>query len=199
MIQKYKRLALGSTLSENIAKYIEKLKYRERLKQSETVDNVAERCIISKGSILGSENYNPQDINRAIQQNNNNFVTTYPNNPEYFYGEAIKAVEPIQGIYDIKAHGDYDGVKFFDTPVDAKELARIILMKNDYNREPIRLLSCNTGKIVNGSCVAQELADFLQVEVIAPNDVLVTDERGLLIVGKGRFGSTGKFKHFYPR
>lgn len=199
MIQKYKRLSLGSTLSENVVKYSEKLKYWENLRQPKTVDNIAESGIISKGSIFGGESYNPQDINRAIQQNNTNFVTTDPNNPEYLYGEAIKAVEPIQGIYDIKAHGDYDGVKIFDTPIDANELARIILMRNDYNGEPIRLLSCNTGKVVNGTCVAQELADFLGVEVIAPNDILITDGKGLLIVGKSRFRNTGEFKHFYPR
>ena len=143
--------------------------------------------------------YNPKDIKRAIFQNSTNFVTTDPNNPEYYYGEAMKSVKSIPGKYDIVAHGDFDGVKIFDSPVNAKELAKIILLRNDYNGEPIRLLSCNTGKVVNGSCVAQELSDMLDVEVIAPNDYIFTDGKGLIRIGKSRFSDTGEFISFKPK
>lgn len=166
---------------------------------AKSIDNSGESSIITKGSIFDNGEYNPQDIKRAIFQNSTNFVTTDPNNPEYYYGEAMKSVKSIPGKYDIVAHGDFDGVKIFDSPVNAKELAKIILLRNDYNGEPIRLLSCNTGKVVNGSCVAQELSDMLDVEVIAPNDYIFTDGKGLIRIGKSRFSDTGEFISFKPK
>ncbi|MBP3328734.1 MAG: hypothetical protein J6L91_07490, partial [Clostridia bacterium] len=56
MIQKYKRLSLGSTLPENVAKYSGKLKYWESLKRPEKVDNITESDIIKSGAISGARN-----------------------------------------------------------------------------------------------------------------------------------------------
>ena len=151
------------------------------------------------GSIFENSKYNPSDIQEAILQEGTNFVTKDVNNPEYDYGVAIESVPKLPNVYDIKAHGDYDGVKIFDSAVDASELARIILSRNDYNGETIRLLSCNTGKVVNDTCAAQELADLLGVDVIAPNDIISTDGKGLLRIGDNRFTDTGKFVRFKPK
>ncbi len=67
MIQKYKRLALGSTLSENIAKYNEKLKYWESLKRPEKVDNIAESGIIINTKVIGDTVLNPMNKERYIK------------------------------------------------------------------------------------------------------------------------------------
>ena len=40
---------------------------------------------------------------------------------------------------------------------------------------------------------------FSKVKVIAPNNILFADEKGLLIVEKNRFRITGKFECFYPK
>lgn len=136
------------------------------------------------GSIFDDDSgYNPQDIIKAITQESTNFVTKNINSDEYLYGEAIESVKPIKGVYDIKAHGDYDGVKIFDTPVDAQGLANIILRRKDYNGEPIRLLSCNTGRLVKGNCIAKELSKLLGVEVIAPDDIIQTSGDGMIHIG----------------
>lgn len=151
------------------------------------------------GSIFDNSTYKPTDISKAIQQEGTNFVTTDINNPEYDYGIAIENVKKIPGVYDIKAHGDFDGIKVFDSAVDAKELARIIISRKDYIGEPIRLLCCNTGKVVNGTCVAQELSNLLGVAVLAPNDIVLTDGKGVLLIGSNRFGSVGEFVRFTPK
>lgn len=154
---------------------------------------------LEKGSIFNGEGYNPDDIRKAITQKGTNFVTKDTNSSEYRYGKAMECIQREDGFYDIIAHGDYDGVKLFDTPVDAQELAKVILLRNDYNGETIRLLSCNTGKLVNDTCVAQELANILNVDVLAPNDIIQTDGKGLIRIGENRFENTGKISLFKPK
>lgn len=156
--------------------------------------------ITYEGSIFENSTYNPEDIKKAIMQEGTNFVTKDMNNEEYWYGIAVeKSIDKIKGVYDIKAHGDYDGVKIFDSAVDASELAKIILLRSDYNGEPIRLLSCNTGRMVNGTCVAQELSNLLGVEVQAPDDIIVANENGWWNIGKDRFKIKRKFEVFTPQ
>ena len=154
----------------------------------------------SIGSIFTGSVYNPEDIQKAMVQKGTNFVTKDNKNDEYMYGLAVeKCFKNVDGLYDIKAHGDYDGVKIFDTAVDANELAKIILMRSDYKGEPIRLLSCNTGRMVNGTCVAQELADLLNVEVQAPDDFLIVSEKGWWNIGTDRFEIKREFRVFTPQ
>lgn len=152
-----------------------------------------------KGSIFSKDSeYHPEDITRAITQKTANFVTTNKKDPNSLFGIAIESVKPIKGVYDVKAHGDYDGVMIFDTPVGAQELAKILVLREDYHDQPIRLLSCNTGKMVNGTCFAKELAEYLGVEVYAPNDIIQTDGKGLLIIGSERFRDTGEIIKYKP-
>lgn len=72
----------------------------------------------------------------------------------------------------------------------------MILYRGDYNGLPIRLLSCNTGRKVNGTCVVQELADLLGVPVKAPDNLLITNGKGRLHVGRNPFDNTGEFRIF---
>lgn len=192
LTNKYNKLSKTSGLPTKI----ERTKSALKVDKSNRSGKIKEK--IFKGSIFRNAEYNPDDIKQAIMQKGTNFVTKNVNSNEYDYGIAIENVKGIKGIYDIKAHGDYDGVKIFDSAVDARELAKIILSRDDYKGQPIRLLSCNTGKEVDGTCVAKELAKLLDVEVYAPNDILVTDGKGLLRIGNNRFKNTGEFICFRP-
>lgn len=73
-----------------------------------------------------------------------------------------------------------------------------MMYRKDYSGQPIRLLSCSTGKMVNGTCVAKELSEALGVKVIAPNDDIVTDGKGLLRIGHNRLKDEGEFVEFEP-
>lgn len=122
--------------------------------------------------------YDPADIRRAMTQESHNFVIRENNHPDRLYGEVCDNIPALDGYYDIKAHGSSERVKIFGSLVDAEELARIIIYRKDYNFEPIRLLSCETGKITDGSCVAMELSRLLGVDVMAPTEDLFALEDG---------------------
>lgn len=75
-------------------------------------------------------------------------------------------------------------------------LAAIIRHTKGWNGQNIRLLSCSTGKRVEGDyCFAEELANALGVKVKAPNDVLFITSAGSLTVGKH---AEGEFLAFAP-
>lgn len=61
------------------------------------------------------------------------------------------------------------------------------------------MLCCSTGKMTDGTCFAQDLANMLGVDVIAPDTVIFADENGVL--KKGRFEKFERkdFKHFTPK
>ena len=65
-----------------------------------------------------------------------------------------------------------------------------------WNGQKIRLLSCSTGA-ANGDdyCFAEELANALGVEVMAPNDLLYIEGNGNMSVG---FMGQGKFETYKP-
>ncbi len=153
-----------------------------------------------EGAIIGTTSYNIDDIHRAISSPKANFVTTDLNNPGHLFGVAVENVKPEKGYYDVKAHGDYDGIYIFETAVDANELARILLARKDYNGQSIRLLSCNTGKMVNDTCFAQELSNALMVNVKAPNKMIIVDDDGKLYVYESLLlKEKGEFIEFKPK
>lgn len=135
----------------------------------------------AKGAII-EDKYDPADIRRAITQRSTNFVIRDINHPDSIFGEVADSIPPIKGFYDIKAHGSPYRVKIFSSAVDASELARIILMRKDYGSEAVRLLSCETGKIENGTCIAMELSRLLGVDVMAPTEILVVSSSGKLTI-----------------
>ena len=82
------------------------------------------------------------------------------------------------------------------------------LLKSDgkYNGGPIRLLSCNTGKV--GSGFAQNLANKLNRPVKAPTDYLWATKEGKYFVAGGKTvdgklvpdtSKPGKFVTYYPQ
>lgn len=75
-------------------------------------------------------------------------------------------------------------------------LAEVIKRNKNYHGQRIRLLSCNTGKPIEGDyCFAEELASILGREVLAPNDFIYFDLRGNYKIGE--FGE-GKMILYKP-
>jgi RHS repeat-associated protein len=75
------------------------------------------------------------------------------------------------GYYDVVVHGSPFGVSIKDErgnviPITPRQLALLIMRQKDYNGEPIRLLSCSTGKEDHG--FAQQLAWAMGKNVEAP-------------------------------
>ena len=143
--------------------------------------------------------YRNQDCRQASRQQSTNFVTRDINNIESLYGEAAEKIKPIDGYYDIKAHGLYNSIKVFNTPINAKTLSHILMSRQDYKiGNPIRLLCCFTGEEHNGRCFAQDLANYMGVEVIAPDFELIVDGDGNLYKERERIDKTS-FKQFKPK
>ncbi len=108
------------------------------------------------------------------------------------------------GYYDITMHGSPQIVEFFGEKIDPHTLARILKGRSDYHGEPIRLLSCNTGKEENDTdCFAQRLANELKTPVKAPNNFLwahpVKNEVSEITIGTTAIDNDGEFVDFQPR
>ena len=158
--------------------------------RSSTID------IDGKAAIIEGE-YDPKEIRKAISQDTTNFVTKDLNDPDSLYGELCDLIPPLDGFFDLKMHGSPERVKVFGSPVDASELARIILLRRDYEGGPVRLLACETGKLVNDTCIAKELSRLIGEDVLAPTEVLRVYSSGKMIVRSDE-GSEGCMRLFHP-
>mgnify|MGYP003295850755 CR=1 FL=1 len=168
---------------------------------------------LSEGSYNGftacfddNVNFNKnKDVKEAIKNPTANFVRIFePTNlaefEEVYFGVDIEKTPKIKGYFDIKAHGDFQSIKLFNTPINAETLAKILTRRKDYkNGTPIRMLSCNTGKNETGVCFAQDLANMLETEVIAPDFTLFVDSSGRLYRGRGIPIGKEDFKRFTPQ
>jgi len=83
-----------------------------------------------------------------------------------------------------------DGV---EVNVSVKEFAEILQNSPVYNGGLIRLISCGTG--AEGAVSAQYLANYLNVEVIAPTDIVYVYPDGDMIIG---LDNSGFWKTFKP-
>lgn len=109
----------------------------------------------------------------------------------------IKKVKSKDGYYDVGMHGTPTAMCFgTDAPnTSPRLLADVIRRRKDYNGENIRLLSCSTGKIVDGNyCFAEELSNALGVCVEAPSDVLYIGSNGTFSVGEEETGKMITYK-----
>ena len=176
MIQKYKRLTVGSVDPENIAKYQAKLDEWENKKAQLGVANSENSGIIS--------------------------ASRYFNSSDILY-EYSKKVKPIDGYEDIAIHGDWSGFSINDSngneieSYTPKEFAEILKEDPNYHGGNVRLLSCETGS--KGAVAAQQLADALNVDVLAPTDVLFIDFNGKMTIGPDEYTNSGDWKLFKPR
>ena len=92
------------------------------------------------------------------------------------------------GFYDVTAHGNPSSIRFDVHPsrpvVNHRVLASYLRRMSNYQGEPIRLLSCSTGRSCTG--FAKNLSNKLGVDVLAPDDILWVDSFGRLKIGPGQ-------------
>lgn len=86
-------------------------------------------------------------------------------------------VAPDPHRYTVDVHGSADNVRVGDTKLTPKDLADIIRSSGDWDgKQPIRLLSCQTGTKADG--FAAKLSQELGVEVVAPTKDAWVDDMG---------------------
>ena len=113
------------------------------------------------------------------------------------------------GYYDIIAHGSPNSIEMNINGqrqvIDHRMLASMLEHSDDYMGQDIRLLSCSTGSLDDG--FAQNLANKMNVNVLAPTDILWAYNNGAMVVASsttpGRplypdLSNTGDFKLFTP-
>lgn len=129
-------------------------------------------------------------------------ASRYFNSSDILY-EYSKKVKPIDGYEDIAIHGDWSGFSINDSngneieSYTPKEFAEILKEDPNYHGGNVRLLSCETGS--KGAVAAQQLADDLNVDVLAPTDVLFIDFNGKMTIGPDEYTNSGDWKLFKPR
>lgn len=104
--------------------------------------------------------------------------------------------------YIIGAHGSPRSIQLYDIKgIKPKILSNILANRNDYNGEPIQLMCCSTGKVVSGTCFAQELADLVGVDVYAPPSDLYINAVGKYFIStkSGKLYGTECMVRFSPR
>lgn len=114
---------------------------------------------------------------------------------------AAKWIKPKSGYTDIVVHGSPDHVEIKRgnewVKIDHRTLARMYKGDKGYTKEPVRLISCETGKDVNG--FAQNLANKLGRKVIAPSDTVWIHPNGRMTIGPNARTDTGKWISYYPK
>ena len=101
-----------------------------------------------------------------------------PNDQLYVNANHIK---PLNGYGDIVIHGTPDSLLIYGLngerwEYNAKEAAEMIRNSREFHGQPIRLISCQTGAKENG--IAQQIADELGVEILAPTEIVNVDMNG---------------------
>lgn len=101
--------------------------------------------------------------------------------------ERIKRIEPDGNKFDVALHGSPKAVAFGSTEANMSPrlLASIIRHSEGYHGQEIRLISCSTGRVMDGGyCFAEELANALGVTVYAPNDLIFISRDGRMSIGR---------------
>ncbi|MDP9075325.1 MAG: hypothetical protein M3N98_14410 [Actinomycetota bacterium] len=116
--------------------------------------------------------------------------------------------KPLPDYFDVWVHGKPTTFRVFHlgewVSIDHRRLAAFI-RRSGYKGGKIRLMSCLSGSIPNG--IAQNLANKMGVEIMAPTDILWVKPDGSMMIGprvkspSGRFvaSNTGKWEDFKPR
>ena len=92
------------------------------------------------------------------------------------FRDAAGDVPVYPGEYALDLHGGSDAVALkgedTDRVLDPHDFAEVVRISTDWDGEPIRLFSCDTGSTPDG--MGQGLADELDVPVTAPDDIVST-------------------------
>ena len=86
------------------------------------------------------------------------------------------ALKPFEGEYTVDAHGDPNVVQVGTVQLDANQVSELIKADSNWNNQPVRLFSCNTGE--GADPIAQRVADNLGVTVTAPIEPVWSDLDG---------------------
>lgn len=114
------------------------------------------------------------------------------------FGEYAAKARPEPGYVDVIIHASNDGrmqVMYNGawTDVTPAEL-NTWLDERGYDGTPVRLISCGAGS--DTSKIAQEVADELKVNVLAPSDTVWAYPNGKLVVGPDASTNTGNWNVF---
>ena len=143
--------------------------------------------------------YPRDELQKMIEKSNSCEKAVFAvDTPTNRFASNAKKIPPVDGKYDVALHGTFDRAVFFEKPINASDLAKIIKSRPDYTiGTPVRLFSCNTGNIENtGDCFAQELATALNTTVEAPQMEIYVEEDGSFY--DGFIGNT-QLKTFWSR
>lgn len=126
--------------------------------------------------------------------------------------ENLQQVKPIEGYEDFGGHGkpfsiEYETTNGMIVNITASDYADILREDPSYKGGNIRLLACSTGSVEDG--FAQQLANELKVNVMAPTETLWVDENGKMFVSNSavladmwydgvKVNPTGKWRLFKP-
>lgn len=80
--------------------------------------------------------------------------------------------------------------------LDQQSLANFLKQDAGYTKGTIRLIACGTGSTPNG--FAQNLANKMGVEVMAPSDIIWAFPNGKLTIGPNQYSNTGQWNIFLP-
>ena len=113
-----------------------------------------------------------------------------------------KKIKPIKGFSDVVVHGDQTGFYMYaskgnESSFTPLEFAEIVRTSKSYKGGAIRLISCDTA--ADGAIAAQELADVLSVDIMAPKNAVFVDFLGEMTVGSAPFTNDGKWVILKPR
>ena len=105
------------------------------------------------------------------------------------------------GFSDVVIHGNPYYVAYYRNneriDLNQRSLSKMIKKDSGYKKgTAIRLVSCSTGKEING--FAQNLANKMGVVVKAPSDTLWVLPTGKMIIGETPMRNTGKWITYYP-
>ena len=197
--KRFNRLAEYSLDKDNKQKYQHRAEvWGEKANElnktlEETVEKPSESGIIELRSVDARDKL--KDIDTSNIQKLKSGFSCFPKGD--LLNQFIKKVKSKDGYYDVGMHGTPTAMCFgTDAPnTSPRLLANVIRHRKDYNGENIRLLSCSTGKIVDGNyCFAEELSNALGVCVEAPSDVLYIRSNGTFSVEQ----ETGKMITYKP-
>lgn len=113
---------------------------------------------------------------------------------------AAKWIKPVDGFYDVVIHGTQDSFAVLRGEqwvyLDQRSLASYVSRQADYEGSAIRLVSCSTGCLDLGA--AKNFSNKMNVEVMAPTDLLHVYSNGKTVIGPNQFTNTGEWRLFRP-
>lgn len=125
----------------------------------------------------------------------------YISEKDELYNNA-KQIEPIDGYEDIIIHADKHNFYLYNMQGDeftftAAEMARMLRQSKGYHGGKIRLIACESA--AEGGTVAQELANALGVEILAPSGIVWVDPNGKMTIGQLSNVNTGSWIKIKPK